>query len=82
MGLTKTGMWIVCTFVIAFIYWEINRGHGAYLSDCHWADIKINANKVMCLECKKSCKLVHGWGNRYEFDIKIVNEVVEEAINE
>ena len=82
MGLSKTGMWIVSTFVIVFTYWELTRSHGAYLSDCHWADIQIRINKATCLECKQPCKLVQGWGNGLGFDIEIVNEVLETNENE
>ena len=82
MGLTKTGMWIVFTFIIGLTYWEITRSHGAYLSDCHWADIQIVINKAICSECKKSCKLVQGWNAGLGFDIETVNEVLEKNQNE
>ena len=77
MGLTKTGMWIVFTFVIGYLYWDKTHSQGAYLSDCHWANVQIMINKVTCLECKQPCKLVHGWNSGLGFDIEIVNEVLE-----
>jgi len=70
-------MWILFTFVVGFTYWDLTRARGSYLSDCHWADVQIIINKVICLECKKSCKLVHGWDSGLGFDIEIVNEVLE-----
>ena len=82
MGLTKTSMWIISAFVIVFTYWELTHSRGAYLSDCHWADIQIITNKVICLECKKSCKLVQGWTAGLGFDMEIVNEVLETNENE